>query len=223
MEAAQQFGRGTPAGNAIFRLYNKKNMDSTLDPDLLARVKKMRQEREAQEAAAEKPKVVPKSQAHVAVPKFGRRSQQLSAEQRALAKLEFAGHRKRLSDIKAEMSASEPTPAPLPTKPPITEADKDRLAQIFEHGEVLPPPTKLTVPDAARYQRPTTADVLDARFTEITALLEEKRALLDDIKRGVAGGRNPADRRQAEMLCTNEIAQLISEMKWIDSKLRVAE
>jgi hypothetical protein len=220
MDAANQFGRGTPAGNAIFRLYHKKNMDSTLDPDLLARLQKMRKEREASETDVTKVKPVPKSQTHVNVPSFGRRGPPLNDEQRALARLNAMGHRKRENEIKTEVRSAAPAQVPAPSKPPITNADKDKLAQIFEFGEVLPPVKQFTGAIAARLKRPTEEERLEHRFDELSILLAEKKEYLSDIKSGVAGGKNAADRRQAEMICTNEIAQMIHEMKSIDVELR---
>jgi hypothetical protein len=220
MDAANQFGRGTPAGNAIYRLYNKKSMDSTLDPELLARLQKMRKEREAAEAEATKVKATPKSQTRVNVPKFGRQGPPLTDEQRATARLNAMGHRKREGDIKEEVKNSEPVSLPVPAKPPITEKDKDKLAQIFQFGEVLPPVTQYTGANAARLRRPTEEERLEARFEELSELLAEKKAYLADIRQGVAGGKSAADRRQAEMICTNDIAQMIQEMKSIDVALR---
>lgn len=224
MEAAAQFGRGTPAGNAIFKLYNKKSMDSTLDPELLARLQKMRKEKEAQEAAATKVKVVPKSQVHVSVPKFSGR-QKASAEQIALSRLEAMGHRKREADIREEASSQPPAPPPQPARPLITEADKDKLVQIFQFGEALPAITdsnhvKLSGANAVRFRKPNESDILESRFDELGDLLREKRQYLADVKSGLAGGKNPVDRRQTELIVTNEIASTIAEMKEIDEKLR---
>lgn len=220
MDPANQFGRGTPAGNAIYKLYHKKSMDSTLDPDLLARLQKMRKEREAAEAQATKVKLVPKSQVHVNVPKFGRRGPPLSDEQRAAARLDAMGHRKREAEIKEEVRSAQPVAPPAPSKPPITNADKDKLAQIFEHGEVLPPVTRFTGAIAAQLRKPTEEERLEHRFEELSDVLAEKKEYLADIRKGVAGGKSVADRRQAEMICTNDIAQLIQEMKSIDAELR---
>lgn len=220
MDAANQFGRGTPAGNAIYRLYNKKSMDSTLDPELLARLQKMRKEREAAEAEVTQVKATPKSQTHVNVPKFGRRGQAVTDEQRATARLNAMGHRKREGDIKEEVKNSEPVSIPAPSKPAITDKDKDKLAQIFQFGEVLPPVTQYTGANAARLRRPTEEERLEGRFEELSELLAEKKAYLAEIRQGVAGGKNAADRRQAEMICTNDIAQMIQEMKSIDASLR---
>lgn len=220
MEAANQFGRGTPAGNAIFRLYNKKSMDSTLDPDLLARLQKMRKEREALEAAETKTKTVPKSQTRVTVPKFGRRGPPMTEEQIAIAKLNAMGHRKRENEIKAAVSSEALPPPPVPSKPPITTAEKDKLAQIFEHGAVLPPVKQYTGANAARLRQTTEQDRLELRFDELSAVLAEKKQYLADVKSGIVGGKNAADRRQTELICTNEIQQMIQEMKQIDADLR---
>lgn len=221
MDAANSFGRGTPAGNAIFRLYNKKNMDSTLDPELLARLQKMRKEREEAEASMVKPKVIPKSQAPINVPKFGRRASP-SAEQIALMKLERMGHRKRLEDIQEDVAA-QPGPAiPCPAKPAITDADKDRLVQIFQFGEALPnQPTELTGANALRHKKVSATERLERRFDELADLLQEKKEYLAEVKKGVVGGKNTADRRQTELIVTNEIKSMIEEMKSIDLELKL--
>ena len=228
MDAANQFGRGTPAGNAIYRLYHKKTMDSTLDPELLARVQKMRQEREAAEAP---PKPVPKSQAHVNVPKYGRRAP-MSAEQIATARLDAMGHRKRGHDIKDEVRAQgPPPPLPAPAKPSITDAEKEKLVQIFAFGAALPgngnttEQTTLSTALAAKAgmrKARTHTDVLESRFDEIRGELKQKRDYLAEVQAGTAGGNRPADRKQLELILTNEIASLVKEMKSIDEELKLA-
>lgn len=226
MDAANQFGRGTPAGNAIYRLYHKKTMDSTLDPELLARVQKMRQEKEAMEAP---PKPIPKSQAHVNVPKYGRRAPP-SAEQIATAKLNAIGHRKRGQDIQEEVRAQgPPPPLPAPAKPSITDAEKEKLVQIFAFGAALPGTnatehttlsTALAAKSGMRKAR-THSDVLESRFDEIRVELRQKREYLAEVQAGQAGGNRPADRKQLELVLTNEIASLVKEMKSIDEELKM--
>eukprot|EP00758_Cryptobia_borreli_P016630 Tbor_TRINITY_DN6122_c5_g2::TRINITY_DN6122_c5_g2_i20::g.22816::m.22816 len=68
-DSHKSFGRDTPAGRAIYNIYNKKSIDSTLDLDLLARLNKMRKEKEEEEKNLKKEKIIPKSRAFVNVPK----------------------------------------------------------------------------------------------------------------------------------------------------------
>jgi hypothetical protein len=217
MDAALQFGRGTPAGNAIYRLYHKKTMDSTLDPELLKRVQKMRKGREEQESLAVRPKVVPKSQTHVPVPRFGRRSVPTS-EDLAKYRLDAMGHRKRYNQIVEEMDCEQAAAVP-PPRPVINDAEKLRLQQIFQFGEVPPPPTKLTGAQSI-FARPSDLEKLEQRFDEVCSVVKEKRQYLDDVKKGHAGGKTSNDRRQEEFIVTNEIAEAVKEMKQLDLHIK---
>lgn len=215
-EAFRAFERGTPAGNKLFHLYNKKSMDSTLDPELLARLQQRRREQEA--ITQPKPVVVPKSRAHVNVPKPAR--PQPTAEQIAEYKLSMIAKRKSAKQIDAERRLEAPPEAPVPSRPLITDKDKLKLQQKFEFGEVLP-----EVTNRAPRRPPTDAERLQDRFEELREEIAERKQFLAEMKdqgpKSTLGGANPAERRATEVRLMNEISDRIAEMKEIDDKLRL--
>ena len=186
-ESYKAFGRGTPAGNAVYNLYNgKKSMDSTLDPDLLARLQKLRKEREEAERTATKVKVVPKSQAYVNVPKPTGGRKPPSAEQVAEWRLQALGRRKRLDAIMEETdgyATSATRDVPQYDRPARTDGDKTRLQQIMAHGEVLPPIQKLPKVLENRINRQKTRRVLlNEQFDAVAEELADKRRALRDVQ-----------------------------------------
>eukprot|EP00744_Colponema_vietnamica_P012181 GILI01017102.1.p1 GENE.GILI01017102.1~~GILI01017102.1.p1 ORF type:complete len:255 (+),score=55.93 GILI01017102.1:78-842(+) len=240
-ESYKSFGRGTPAGNAVYNLYNgKKTMDSTLDPDLLARLQKMRKEKDEAEKNTVKPKVVPKSQAHVNVPKPSNGRKPPSAEQVAEWRLQALGRRKRMDDILVDtQSSSAAVSAPHYSKPARTDADKTKLQQIMEHGEELPPMkvmpkvlvNRLGGVGAQRSRR----DVLSEEFDRIAASIAERRRELKAVQErqaavvvgkatAAAGGTTTgnvsnnaiASLRAEETQLLIEIGRLVSDMKQVD-------
>lgn len=190
-DSYKAFGRGTPAGNAVYNLYNgKKNMDSTLDPELLARLQKMRKEKEEAERNTVKPKVTPKSQAYVNVPKPTNGRKPPSAEQVAEWRLQALGRRKRLDEILADPnnpvnSGLRDYPESYNQRGPArTDADKAKFQQIMEHGEVLPPIQKLPKELQNKINRQKTRrTILTEEFDHLSSLISEKRAMLKDVQR----------------------------------------
>jgi hypothetical protein len=219
MDPASQFGRGTPAGKAIYRLYNKKSMDSTLDPDLLARLQKMRKEKEEEARNNAPPKAVPKSRAHVNVPK-PLSCPEPTAAQIALQKLAQLGHRRR-EDIIRQCVSNDPMPlAPVPSRPAITDADKDKLCQIMEYGQVIAAPSAKTGMPARR--QPTAEDHYNSRFDELSREIAERKQFLADMKQpgSTLGGKTAAERRATDQRLLIEISERIAEMKELDEKIR---
>ena len=225
MDPANQFGRGTPAGKAIYRLYNKKSMDSTLDPELLARLQKMRKEKDDEAKQNTQPKPLPKSRAHVNVPK-PLQCNGPTPEQIALHKLAQMGHRKRESIIRACVSSEPAALPPAPARPAITDADKERLCQIMEYGEELKSAAGASTGASgktASYMRGgSTEDVFERRFDELTNEIAERKQFLAEMRapNSTLGGKNPAERRTTEQRLMIEISDRISEMKEIDEKIR---
>jgi hypothetical protein len=224
MDPASQFGRGTPAGKAIFRLYNKKNMDSTLDPELLARLQKMRKEKEEEAKLNAPPKAVPKSRAHVNVPR-PLACPEPTAEQVALRKLAMLGHRRR-EDVIRECASSEPAPVrAAPLRPAITEAEKDKLRQVMEFGQVLPAGAGAAGSSSnacgARQARPVQS-LYERRFDELTMEINERKQFLADMKLpgSTLGGKTAAERKATDQRILVEIRDRIQEMKELDEKLR---
>ena len=213
-EAYKTFDRGTPAGRKLYNLYNKKSMDSTLDPELLARLQKMRKQREEEEARTVKPKAVPKSRAHVNVPQMGRVRSSSAARP-----MQMRGGRKRADIIEMELRQQAPEPAPAPSKPLVTEKDKERLRQIMEYGEALPEPSSL--PPAPRRAPPTMRQIKLGRFEELANEIGERREFLDDLRHGdMARTKAPAERQDAERRIVVEIEDRVAEMKEIDRWLK---
>ncbi|KAH8611850.1 hypothetical protein ERJ75_000955200 [Trypanosoma vivax] len=133
--AANIFGRGTAAGDAIYRCYARPEKQSTLDPVLLERLQKHRREREEAEAQMYHPKPIPKSKAIVSCPRLCLGSR-MSSEERAKRRLAAIPRRKGERAIKREMQTLPPLPPPKFNRPALTEDEKDRLNMIFQFGKV---------------------------------------------------------------------------------------
>lgn len=209
------FDRGTPAGNLVYNLYNKKNMDSTLDPELLARVKKFREEKEQQEKPKVKP--IPKSRAHVNVPKP--RGPTYSAEQIALAKLSSVGARRRAGDI-LRAQAEETTTLTIPEKPLLGEGEKMKLQHVMEYGELPQPPR--AIPDDLPRPSPLTI-----RFEELKREVTERREFLqrlqaDRLASGptkLCGDMDKHEKKLLETKLLREIEEYLEEMRRVDKML----
>ncbi|RNF12179.1 hypothetical protein TraAM80_00460 [Trypanosoma rangeli] len=115
--AANIFGRGTAAGDAIYRCYARPMKESTLDPELLARLQKMRADREAAEAAMLQPKPVPKSKAMINRPRVGL-GQRMTEEEIAKRRLAALPRKKREEHIQRELRARRPPSPPAYARPP---------------------------------------------------------------------------------------------------------
>ncbi|EKG02917.1 hypothetical protein TCSYLVIO_006044 [Trypanosoma cruzi] len=180
--AAGVFGRGTAAGDAIYRCYARPKKESTLDPELLARLQKMRLEREAAEAALFRPKPVPKSKAMISRPRVGL-GRRISEEEIARRRLDALPHKKREESIQRELRAfGRPSfLPPLYKSPPITVAEKERLRQIFQFGELPPKPLNFTGANRVRYalidRRFRLKDRFETLKKHVDALREELRQL----------------------------------------------
>jgi hypothetical protein len=216
-EAYKTFDRGTAAGRMLYNLYNKKSMDSTLDPDLLARLQKMRAEREQAESMMTKDKAVPKSRAHVNVPKFGRRSSSAATGDRA-PPMPYGGRRKQ-DTIQREVRQQPVEQPPQPSRPCITEGDKERLRQIMEYGQALPAPSNMPAPAPRR--APTLRELKLDRFEELAEEIAERKEFLADLREGdLSKTKAPAERQAMERRVVVEIQDRVTEMKTIDQWLK---
>ncbi|ESL07343.1 hypothetical protein TRSC58_04969 [Trypanosoma rangeli SC58] len=176
--AANVFGRGTAAGDAIYRCYARPTKESTLDPELLARLQKMRAEREAAEAAMLRPKPVPKSKAMISRPRVGL-GQRMTEEDIAKRRLAALPRKKREEHIQRELRACRPSSPPAYARPPITVAEKERLGQIFQFGEQPAKPSEFTGANRVRYamidQHFRLKDRFDTLQKQYESLREELR------------------------------------------------
>ena len=239
-DAYVPFGRGTKAGAAIFNLYHRRNMDSTLDPVLLARLQEMRKLKLEEERLAVKPAVVPKSRAFVNVPRpNGGRSSSA-----APPSLPAKPGRKPLATIKEQISVDAEgdatAQAPMPKRKLITDQDKTKLQQICEFGYVLPPPaaasTGASIAAAARRRNhPYTIKL--ARFHELRAVIDEHKQYLTELRPSQEGASGvppvaahlPGTSRAAQLAMQTrkvaeqeelaKIADAIAEMKELDEWL----
>ncbi|RNF25348.1 uncharacterized protein Tco025E_02231 [Trypanosoma conorhini] len=176
-DAAYVFGRGTAAGDAIYRCYARPTKESTLDPELLARLQKMRLEREAAEAAMFHPKPVPKSKAMINRPRVGLR-QRMTEEEVAKRRLEALPRKKREEHILREVRARRPPSPPVYPRPPVTLAEKERLGQIFQFGEQPAKPSEFTGANRVRYALIDQRFRLKDRFGTLQRQVEALRAEL---------------------------------------------
>jgi hypothetical protein len=205
--AIKAFERGTPAGNALHKLYGgKKSMDSTLDPVLLKQIQKMRAAKEAQEQP--KVPVVPKSRAHVNVPRLrGKATNDVLDEFRRMPWYAFS--RKPEHVIKKELRDVTPGPAPMPKGPLITDKDKLKLEQIMEFGEVLPEgPVVRRQP-----QKATERDRCLKLFNDIVKEIEERKEFMAEME---AQGRH----KEFALKINGEISERIDELRKLDKILR---
>lgn len=185
------FGRGTAAGEAIYRCYVTPSKPSTLDPQLAALLARRRQEREAAEAAQVHPKAIPKSQATIQRPRVGQ-GRQPTEEERARWRLQQIPHRRSKATIEAEAEAlhrgDNSQAAPVSErfrKPPITEAEKDRLADVMAYGEELPKPTELTGAQRAKYRQLNRRAALEDRFDALRQSAQEIQGELAQLRQGL--------------------------------------
>lgn len=189
--AVDVFGRGTPAGDAIYRCYTAPSKPSTLDPQLAAALAKRRAEREAAEAAMVKPKPIPRSQAPINRPRFGG-GRPATKEEIARWRLAQIPRRKRADVIEAEQRREAPAEGPQYTRPPITSAEKDRLADVMQYGHELPKPVELTGANRVRMHKYSRRQELKDRFNSLQTEAEEVKRELAELraegKRGFGGG-----------------------------------
>ncbi|KPA82674.1 hypothetical protein ABB37_02502 [Leptomonas pyrrhocoris] len=181
------FGRGTPAGEAIYRCYVTPSKPSTLDPQLAALLAKRRQEREAAEAAQFHPKSIPKSQAPVNRPRVGV-GKRPTDEECAKWRLQQIPHRRSKATIEAEALAATALPPPRNgrfAKPPVTEAEKDRLADVMAYGAELPKPKELTGAQRVRYNRLNKRAELEDRFDALLQSAQDIQKELAQLRKGL--------------------------------------
>lgn len=188
---ANIFGRGTPAGDAIYRCYVAPSKPSTLDPQLAALLAQRRQERERQEAAQYHPKPIPKSQAPINKPTVGRRRKP-TEEEVAEWRLRQIPHRRPGAEIQQRTRAQTPPRAPTYARPPVTEADKDELAERMEYGRKLPRPVELTGANRARYEKLNPRAQLQRDFERLEHEAQEVRRQLAELRAGAGYDADPA-------------------------------
>lgn len=184
------FGRGTPAGEAIYRCYVAPTKYSTLDPQLAALLARRRQEREAAEAAQVQPKAIPKSKAPVSRPRVGL-GKRPTEEDYARWRLQQIPHRRTKSAIEAEEESHRGVHhAPVIerfARPPITEAEKDRLADVMAYGGELPKPKELTGAQRAKLHRMNPRAELEHRFSQLQQTALEVQDELARLRRSIPG------------------------------------
>ncbi|CCW60802.1 unnamed protein product [Phytomonas sp. EM1] len=182
-KAVNVFGRGTPAGDAIYRCYAVPLKPSTLDPELAALLAKRRREREASEAAMVHPKPIPKSKAPVHRPRVGLGARPSSTDI-ACMRLRCIPHRKPLEAIEREKCQQSPPRPPAYTKPPLTEAEKDRLGDIMHYGHELPPVDKLSALQRVRMRQIDPIFDIKERFNSLEEHAKEISKELREMRRG---------------------------------------
>ncbi|GET87937.1 hypothetical protein, conserved [Leishmania tarentolae] len=184
------FGRGTPAGEAIYRCYVAPSKPSTLDPQLASLLARRRQEREAAEAAQAHPKPIPKSKAPIHRPRVGL-GRRPTEEEYARWRLQQIPHRRSKASIEAEEEASRWMPPPVSdrfARPAITDAEKDRLADVMAYGAELPKPKEFTGAQRARHHRLNPRAELEERFAKLRQTAEEVQRELAHLRESALGG-----------------------------------
>ncbi|CAM38234.1 conserved hypothetical protein [Leishmania braziliensis MHOM/BR/75/M2904] len=183
------FGRGTPAGEAIYRCYVAPSKPSTLDPELAALLARRRQEREVAEAAQVHPKPIPKSKAPVHRPRVGLRRRP-TEEEYARWRLSNISHRRSKAAIEAEEEARRGIPQSVNdrfTRPAITDAEKDRLADVMAYGAELPKPKEFTGAQRVRLHRLNPRAELEDRFARLRQIAQEVQSELAQLRQGSLG------------------------------------
>lgn len=184
-DTAYVFGRGTPAGAALYKCYATPSKPSTLDPQLAAILAARRREREAAEAATFYPKPIPKSKAPITKPRVGC-GRAPTSEEIAQWRLSRLPHRKREDVIREEMRTAAPPKAPTYARKEITDSEKDRLADIMNYGHVLPKAEKLTGAQRAKYYKMDQTAELRDRFQALSVEALNIRTELNDLRRSSA-------------------------------------
>ncbi|KAJ9453763.1 hypothetical protein DIPPA_31498 [Diplonema papillatum] len=224
-EAYRTFERGTPAGDALYRLYNgKKKMDSTLDRGLLTRLQEMRK----RQAEIEQPRVrpTPKARAHVSVPRpTGKRP--TASDTFACGRVAAPCNGKRLQPVlqhvlKARQLEVEGQAAP--EKRYIGEGEKDRLAHLMHTGEdtsvlaAQPPASPPTTLEGRRIKRQTEAiRKMKKDFEALDVELREKQAALSTL---LAMAARP---RKAEASLRSDLTNVVTDMRQLDRLIKDEE
>ncbi|KAG5507299.1 hypothetical protein GH5_07391 [Leishmania sp. Ghana 2012 LV757] len=188
-EAINVFGRGTPAGEAIYRCYIAPSKPSTLDPQLAALLARRRHEREAAEAAQVHPKPIPKSKAPVHRPRVGL-GRRPTEEEYARWRLHQIPHRRSKAAIEAVEEARSGVPHPVSdrfARPAITESEKDRLADVMAYGSELPKPKELTGAQRVRLHRLNPHAELEDRFAKLRQTAQEVQRELAQLRQSSLG------------------------------------
>nr|CCC94519.1 unnamed protein product [Trypanosoma congolense IL3000] len=237
--AANIFGRGTAAGDAIYRCYARPVKESTLDPELLERLQALRRQREEEEARIIRPKPIPKSKAPVSRPRpcAGPR---ISTEERARRRLAAIPRKKPATAIDKEINNFTPLPPKVFDRPPLNDDEKERLNQIFQFGEVPDKPKEFTGAMRLRYaslnKRFGLKERFDALAKRIEVLRRELHQMQDSFKlapaeseqRDLKGpalalGPGPLKRselRLREQQLQNDMENCLTEMKALDEEIR---
>ena len=219
-EYYRTFERGTPAGEALYRLYNgKKKMDSTLDRDLLARLQAQRA-RQAEQAVP-KPKVQPKSKARVTVP----RSTHGYAYHNDIHACGWAGAPRAGKKLKKEcdeqlrVREQEIAALPAPPRRHLGEDAKQQLQTLMEYNGELPPlprtPQKPVL--SRRQQKLDEIDGLKQEFSGLAKQLEQQREKLDVVT------ARPVVPKRAEAAIRRDVNDTVSQMREIDYLIKQEE
>lgn len=185
VDTAYVFGRGTPAGAALYKCYAVPTKLSTYDPQIASILAKKRREREAREAATFHPTPIPKSKAPIACPRVGCRRAP-TKEEIARHRLDTLPHRKRADVIQEELKRDGQKSMGFPlssSKLPSRENEKDRLADIMTYGEELPKIRKLTGPQLVRYHKMDPEAELRYRFQSLKEEALTLRSQLTDLRK----------------------------------------
>eukprot|EP01060_Flectonema_neradi_P031428 TRINITY_DN4762_c0_g1_i1.p1 TRINITY_DN4762_c0_g1~~TRINITY_DN4762_c0_g1_i1.p1 ORF type:complete len:251 (+),score=61.46 TRINITY_DN4762_c0_g1_i1:48-755(+) len=221
-DAYRTFERGTPAGNLLYKLYNKRTVESTLDRDLLARLQAQRRMKEAREQP--KPKTIPKSKAYVNVPRpTYRRSDDEIDTFRRMAPVRVG--KKAVNTMKLEIKLRQ---AELETERPparklIGDKEKERFA-IKQSG--LEPIAADHLPPIAA-PRPPRISAAEKRRREIKKLESEFASLSADLERQQKSLQqltvNPSRSRKQEAGLRADIADIATHMRRVDELIREEE
>ncbi|KAG5480536.1 hypothetical protein LSCM1_06239 [Leishmania martiniquensis] len=212
-KAINTFGRGTPAGEAIYRCYISPSKPSTLDPQLAALLARRRQEREAAEAAQVHPKPIPKSKAPVNRPRVGL-GRRPTEEEYARWRLRQIPHRRSKAAIEAAEEACSGGPQPVSdrfARPAMTEAEKDRLADVMAYGAELPKPKELTGAQRARLHRLDPRTELEDRFAKLRQAAQEVQRELAQLREPSPGAGASSHSGDAEAVAASDAQARLSE------------
>eukprot|EP00756_Hemistasia_phaeocysticola_P003692 Hpha_TRINITY_DN12390_c0_g2::TRINITY_DN12390_c0_g2_i1::g.155830::m.155830 len=217
-DAYQTFERGTPAGDVLFRLYGgKKAMPSMVDPVLLRRARANKERREL--AEANKPVPIPKSRAHISVPRnMGKPSVADDSAPRRHVYLPMRPGRKPQAASKDIVIGIERDreAQPAPVMRHITDADKDKLVEFMQYnGEK--PPTPPPAPKPRTPPRPKTElENLRELFAEISQEVDERKEFMDQM-------RELGKSKQYEKQIKLEVGERVQQLRRLDAMIREEE
>ena len=199
-------GLGTPAGNALFRLYGGRraqNAGNQFSAHNMARLATM-------PPAAPKMEALPQTRKKVSVPRpTGRRDTGEIDDIPRMRRYNFTG-KKSVATIEMEQASAEPVVPPRPSGPLLDDREKERCAALMRFRGKLPEP----IPRKVKRRNRTEREELEAMFASIQAEIDEREAWLAEM-----AVHDVARAAKYQSQIQGEVQTRVAELKRIDAML----